>query len=147
VWQFIVPGIIPQSFSPSALLEAQERYFLSTRKDIILLSASTHNYLTRLLCDEIHWLFISVLLNSLYDTLTVFKNNILASYSNFWQKVSDVFTVEIMMGLGVSKQTICARENIASYISKASIIMQWDIYMGADKSSAQPTFRFILFDG
>jgi hypothetical protein len=111
-----------KSFVLFAPLETQESYFLSTRKNIELLSTSTHNYLTCLLCYEVNCLSRSVLLNFLYDILTVFKNNTSAIYSNFWRKVSCMLTVEIMIGIRVSTQTICTRENITSYISKASVI-------------------------
>jgi hypothetical protein len=88
-----------KSFVLSAPHETQARYFLSNRKDIELLSASTHNYLTCLLCYEVNCLFRSVLLNSLYDIITLFKNNSWANYSNFWPKVSCLLNVEIMMGI------------------------------------------------
>jgi len=114
-----------KSFALSAPLETQERYFLSTRKGIKLLPASTHNYLTYLMCYEVNCLFRSMLLNSLYNILKYFKNNTWAIYSIFWRKVSCMLTVEIMMGIRLSTQTISTRENIASYISKASVIQRY----------------------
>jgi len=111
---YISRNYTTKSFALSTLLETQESYFLSTRKEIDLLSASTHSYLTCLFCYEVNSLFRSVLLNSLCDIHKVFKNNIWANYSIFLWKVPCLFTVQIMMGIRVSTKTICARENIAS---------------------------------
>ena len=101
-----------KSFAFSALLEIQERYFLSTRKDIDLLSASTHNYLTCLFCYEVNWLFRSVLLNSLYDVHTVFKKNTWANLGRDFPPVQTgpgAHPTSCKMGTGSSPEVKCGR--------------------------------------
>jgi len=106
-------GILPQkSFAFPELLETQERYFLSTRKDINFLSASTYNYLTCNFCYEVNWLFRFVLLNSLYDVQTVFKKN---TWANLERDIPPVQTgpgtqpASCTMGTGSFSGVKCGR--------------------------------------